>query len=188
MNKTKKLVLSAILTAIVILLQLAGAFIHLGPFSISLVLVPIVIGAAVCGSWIGAWLGFVFGAVVLLSGDAAAFLAINPLATVLMVLLKGTMAGLLCGLTYRAIRRLNSTLAVIAAAVVCPVVNTGIFLLVCRFALFDTMAAWAEGMGFGNNVLGYMFIGLVGANFLVELAINVILSPIIIQVLNIKRK
>ena len=74
---TKNMVLGAILTALVILLQFMGSFIHLGPFSISLVLIPIVIGAATCGAGIGAWLGFVFGIVVLISGDAAAFLAVN---------------------------------------------------------------------------------------------------------------
>ena len=74
---TKNLVLGAILTALVILLQFMGSFIKLGPFSISLVLIPIVIGAATCGTGVGAWLGFVFGIVVLISGDAAAFLAVN---------------------------------------------------------------------------------------------------------------
>ena len=52
------MVLAAILTAIVIVLQFLGAFIKLGPFSVSAVLVPIVIGAATCGVGIGAWLFF----------------------------------------------------------------------------------------------------------------------------------
>ena len=63
-NKTEKLVLAALLTALVVLLQYLGAFVRFGPFSISLVLIPIVIGAATCGASIGAWLGFVFGVVV----------------------------------------------------------------------------------------------------------------------------
>ena len=49
---TKNLVMYAVLTAIVVVLQLLGAFIKFGPFSISLVLVPIVIGAALLG-WKG---------------------------------------------------------------------------------------------------------------------------------------
>ena len=87
----------AILTAIVVVLQLLGSFIRFGPFSVSLVLVPIVIGAALFGMGGGAWLGFVFGVVVLLSGDAAAFLPIHVFGTVLTVLLKGTLAGLAAG-------------------------------------------------------------------------------------------
>ncbi len=91
---TRTLVGTALFTAIVVVLQFLGAFIRFGPFSISLVLVPIVVGAALYGAGAGAWLGFVFGLVVLLSGDAAAFLVVNPLGTILTVLVKGTMAGL----------------------------------------------------------------------------------------------
>ena len=70
---TEKMVIGAILTALVVILQYLGSFIRFGPFSISLVLIPIVIGAATCGKLVGAWLGFMFGVAVLLSGDAAAF-------------------------------------------------------------------------------------------------------------------
>ena len=95
---TRTLALGAVLTALVVLLQFMGAFVHFGPFSISLVLIPIVIGAAIGGVRLGAWLGLVFGLVVLASGDAAAFLAINAPGTILTVLLKGTACGALAGL------------------------------------------------------------------------------------------
>ena len=48
-TKTANMVMCAILIALVVVLQSMGSFIRLGPFSVSLVLVPIVIGAAVCG-------------------------------------------------------------------------------------------------------------------------------------------
>ena len=48
-KQTENLVLGAILTAIVVVLQILGGFIKFGPFSVSLVLIPIVIGAAKCG-------------------------------------------------------------------------------------------------------------------------------------------
>ena len=184
---TKNLVLSAILTALVIILQFMGAFIKLGPFSISLVLIPIVIGAASCGKGIGAWLGLVFGIVVLASGDAAAFLAINPLGTVITVLLKGTLSGYFAGLCYKALEKSNSTLAVVFAAIICPLTNTGIFLLGCLAFFMGTIAEWATAFGFGNNVAQYMIFVLVGANFLFELLTNIILSPIIVRLLNIRK-
>ena len=184
---TKNLVLSAILTALVIILQLMGAFVRFGPFSISLVLIPIVIGAASCGKGIGAWLGLVFGIVVLASGDAAAFLAINPLGTVLTVLLKGTACGFLAGLAYKALEKTNKTLGVVLAAIVCPLANTGIFLLGCLAFFMGTIAEWASAFGFGNNVAQYMIFVLVGANFLFELLTNIILSPIIVRLLNIRK-
>ena len=93
-QRTQKLALAAILTALVAVLQFLGAFIHIGPFSVSLVLIPIVIGAALCGWQIGAWLGLVFGITVLLSGDASSFLAVSIPGTVGTVLVEHLMLGL----------------------------------------------------------------------------------------------
>ncbi len=185
---TKEMVFGAILTALVVILQLMGAFVRLGPFSVSLVLVPIVIGAAICSVKVGAWLGFVFGVAVLLSGDAAAFLAVDIFGTIVTVLLKGTLAGLMASLTYKALKDANIYVAVVAAAIVCPVVNTGVFLIGCLVFFMDTVAMWAQSAGLGTNVGKYMIFGLVGANFLFELGMNIILSPVIVRLINIRKK
>ena len=182
--KTRTLTGVALFTAIVVVLQLVGAFIRFGPFSISLVLVPIVVGAALYGAGAGAWLGLVFGVVVLLSGDAAAFLAVNPLGTVVTVLAKGAAAGFCAGWAYRLLAAKNRYLAVIAAALVCPVVNTGVFLLGCKLFFMETVNGWAGAMGF-DNVGAYMILGLVGANFLVETATDVVLSPAALRLIRI---
>ena len=184
---TRKLTGLALLTAVVVILQFLGAFIRFGPFSISLVLIPIVVGAALYGVLAGAWLGFVFGLVVLLSGDAAAFLVISPIGTILVVLLKGALAGLCAGAVYKALSGRNETLAVIVAAIVAPVVNTGIFLLGCLVFFLPTVREWGQAMGF-ENVGTYMIVGLVGGNFLFELLVNVILSPVIVRLVRLGRK
>ena len=198
---TRKLTGLALLTAVVVILQFLGAFIRFGPFSISLVLIPIVVGAALYGVLAGAWLGFVFGLVVLLSGDAAAFLVISPVGTVLVVLLKGALAGLCAGAVYRALCRVDAQivlmvkgkekwsveLAVIVAAIVAPVVNTGIFLLGCLTFFLPTVTEWGQAMGF-ESVGKYMILGLVGGNFLFELLFNVILSPVIVRLIRLGKK
>ncbi len=184
--KTRSLTGVALLTAIVVVLQFLGSFIRFGPFSISLVLIPIVVGAALYGPWAGAWLGFAFGLVVLLSGDAGPFLAVNPLGTILTVLVKGTAAGCLAGLAYRAFSKKNELLAVVVAAVVCPVVNTGIFLLGCLLFFLPTVTEWGTAMGF-PSVGKYMIFGLVGGNFLFELLIDVILSPVVVRLIKAGR-
>jgi uncharacterized membrane protein len=184
---TESLVLGAVLTALVIILQMLGAFIRFGPFSISLVLIPIVIGAAKCGAKISTWLGFVFGIVVLMSGDAAAFMAINPAGTIITVLAKGTLCGLVAGLVFKALFKFNPYVAVVASAIICPLVNTGIFLLGCVVFFMETITQWSQGEGF-NNVVSYMFLGLVGANFLVEFGTNIVLSPTIVFLLNAGKK
>ena len=184
---TRTLTGLALFTAIVFVLQFFGAAIRFGAFSISLVLIPIVVGAALYGPWAGAWLGFVFGLVVLLSGDAAPFLAVNPLGTVLTVLVKGTASGFCAGLIYRALEKVNGWLAAIAAAVTAPVVNTGIFLLGCLLFFLPTITEWGKAAGFENVGL-YMVTAFVGLNFLFELAVNLILSPVIVRLVKLGRQ
>ena len=53
-GKTRRLAGLALFTAIVVVLQLLGSFIKVGPFAVSLVLIPIVVGAAVYGVSAGA--------------------------------------------------------------------------------------------------------------------------------------
>ena len=184
----RKLTLGAMLTALVVVLQLVGSFIRFGPFSISLVLIPIVIGAATCGPYIGAWLGLVFGAVVLFSGDAAFFLQFNAPATILVVLLKGFASGLVAALVYRMVERCNRYVAVVAAAIACPLVNTGIFLIGCFLFFEEAVAALAAGAGFTGSVTAFMFVGLAGFNVLFEMGFNLVLSPVVVRLLNIRRK
>lgn len=186
-GKTRNLTGVAIFTAIVIVLQLLGSFIRFGPFSISLVLIPIVVGAAMYGTAAGAWLGFIFGLVVLLSGDAAAFLGVNALGTIITVIAKGTLAGLCAGLVFRALVKTNTYVAVIVSAVVCPVVNTGVFLLGCLLFFMETINGWAAAAGFASAGT-YMIVGLVGLNFVFELLVNVILSPVIVRIISIGKK
>lgn len=185
MNKnTKKIAGLGLLTAIVVVLQLLGSFIHFGPFSISLVLIPIVVGAALYGKTAGAWLGLAFGITVIASGDAATFLTVNPFGTVVTVLLKGLLAGLIAGWFYSVIEKKSKAAATVTAAIVCPVVNTGVFLIGCLLFFMDPLKEWAGG----TNVFVYMITGLVGFNFLFELGANLILSPTIIKLVSLGRK
>lgn len=186
--KTKNMVGLGLFTAIVVVLQLLAVGLRvLGLFSVSLVLVPIVVGAAVYGWKGGAWLGFAFGLSVLLSGDAAAFLTIDPLGTIAVVLLKGACSGFAAGLVYKLLAKKNSLLAVSTAAVVCPVVNTGVFLLGCLVFFMDDIRAWGVAAGF-ENVGSYMIFGLVGANFLIELAIDLVLTPVITRLIRVGKR
>lgn len=182
-NSTEKLALCALLTAIVVIFQLMGAAIKFGPFSVSFVLVPVVIGAAMCGAAAGAWLGFVFGMVVLFT-DAGLFLSVSVIGTIVTVLLKGTLCGLCAGAVYKALEKYNRYAAVAAAAAVCPIVNTGVFLLGCSVFFMDTLREWAGG----GNVVTYIIFTLVGGNFLFEVLSNIVLSPVIVRLLNIRKK
>ena len=170
----------ALLMALVVVLQLMGGMIPpVGGFTISLVLIPIVLGAALYGPGVGALLGTVFGIVVVIGcitgtdvGGAMVFQA-NPVLCILVVLGKGTLAGLVSGLVYKLFRYWNGYIAMVLAAIVCPVVNTGTFIL-CMMTFFkDVLAVWAGG----GEIIAYVLSGLVLCNFVPELIINVLFSP-----------
>ena len=179
---TRNLVLLAILTAIVVILQLLGTFIRFGQFSISLVLMPIAIGAALLGIIAGAWLGLVFGLVVLISGDANVFLALNPAATVFVVLLKGILAGLAAGAVYILLETRSKTIAAVSAAIACPLVNTGVFIIGCYAFFLPALTEWGIAGG-AVSVTAFIFLVLVSANFLFELGVNLVLSPTIVRLI-----
>lgn len=184
---TKQLTLASILTAIVFVLQFFGCVIKFGTFSISTVLIPIVIGAATCGTGVAAWLGLVFGIAVLLSGDAALFLAANIPGTILTVLAKGLACGFVSGLVYNAVRKSNEYLAVVLTAITCPLVNTGVFLAGCYLFFMDIVKNLAVTAGWQGSTAEFMIIAFVGLNFLIEMGINIVFSPVIVRLLKIKR-
>ena len=182
-TKTQKIVGIGLFTAIIVALQLLAASIKFGPFSITLVLAPIVIGAALYGIGAGAWLGVAFGVSVLISGDAAAFMTINLAGTVVTVLLKGMLAGLVTGLIYKALESKNKTVAVVLAGITCPIVNTGIFLAGCYLFFQEWLVSVFGTTGFATVVTG-----LVSVNFAVELGINMVLASVIVRVIDIGKK
>ncbi|WP_308619121.1 ECF transporter S component [uncultured Eubacterium sp.] len=182
-TKTQKIVGIGLFTAIIVALQLLAASIKFGPFSITLVLAPIVIGAALYGIGAGAWLGVAFGVSVLISGDSAAFMTINPAGTVVTVLLKGMLAGLVAGLIYKALESKNKTVAVVLAGIACPIVNTGIFLAGCYLFFQEWLVSVFGTTGFATVVTG-----LVSVNFAVELGINMVLASVIVRVIDIGKK
>lgn len=186
-ENTKKLTGIGLFTAIVVVLQVMAVMIRpTGVFTISLVLIPIVVGSALYGPQAGAWLGLVFGIVVLIN-DAGAFLAISVPGTVATVLVKGVLCGFAAGVIYKMFEKINRYVAVFAAAIVCPVVNTGIFLLGCKLFFMDTITEWANSLGY-SSAARYMIFGLVGVNFLIEMGVNIVLSSVIVQLIKIGKE
>ena len=173
-----------LLTALVIVLQFVSMALRFGMFSITLTLVPIVVGAALYGWKAGAWLGFVLSLAVLLTGDANGFLALNPIGTVITVLFKGALSGLCTGIVYRLVSRKNNIAAAFAAAVTAPVVNTGVFFLGCLVFFFGNISEWAAG----GSAIEYILVALIGLNFFVELGINLVLNPAIVLIIKNGKK
>lgn len=178
-DKIKRMVGIALLMAVVVVLQLLGSFVKLGPVEVSLVLLPIVIGAAVYGPMAGAILGTTFGVVVLTQPGTVFFYDMNVAGTVIVVLVKGALSGWLAGLTYKALAKKSPILAVILCAIVCPVINTGIFFLGCMTFFYADLALM------GENVALLVITSFIGINFVAEFLVNVLCCPVIVRLLHI---
>ena len=188
-EKTRRLVGLALLTAIVAVLQAVGSSIRLGPIPISLVLVPVVLGAVLYGPGAGAYLGGVFGVVVLVAAItgvdsfSAILWAASPFWMIVVCLGKGILCGWGAGLVYRALKK-HRTAACLAASAVCPVLNTGVFAL----AMLTVFRANLLSLTGGIATLYFLFVTMIGVNFLVEFAVNVVLSTVVSRVAQVVLK
>ena len=193
----KRLVGTAILSAVVLSLQLILGSVKFGPFNITFTLVPIILGAILYGPLSAAFLGAVFGLTVCFSvisgNDAGGFVLFSqrPIITLLLSLFKSTAAGYLAALpvknsegegkalSQKAGSRKKST--IFLAAILAPIVNTGIFILGLLLFFQDTLVIWANGK---EAVMQFILFSILGINFLAELLINLLLVPVIIRILS----
>lgn len=175
----------ALLAAVVVVLQLISYVIKIGTFNLSLVLIPIVVGAALFGPRVGAFLGAVFGVVVTaccvtgMDAGGAILWNASPVLTAAICIIKGAAAGFCAGWVATLFKGEKSRyVGVVLAAVVAPIVNTGLFLLGLSTCFYGILVEWAGGA----DLLYYIVFGLVGVNFLIEFAINVVLSPAVVRI------
>ncbi len=180
--KIKRMVGIALLMATVVVLQFVGGIIPpVAGFPITLVLIPVVLGAATYGYAGGGILGGFFGLLVYINcvngsdvGGAMVFQA-SPILCFIVVMGKGILAGLASAGVYRLLKARNGYIAMLAAAFLCPLVNTGVF-IACMLLFFkDVLATWAGG----GDIIAYVLSGLVLVNFLPELIINMAVSPVL---------
>ena len=190
-GKIKRMVGIALMMALVFVMQAITSIIPpVGGFSISLVLIPIVLGAAVFGVGAGAILGATFGVIVYINcytgadpGGHMVFQA-NPILCFLVVMGKGILAGVASGAVFKVLSGKNPYIAMLLAAMVCPIVNTGVFIASMLLIFKPVLAVWASG----TNLVTYILTGLVLANFVPELIINIAFSPAGRHILKIVNK
>lgn len=167
MNNTKKLVLYALLTAIIVLMGFTPiGYLNIGLIQITFLTIPVIVGAITLGPTGGAICGAVFGAtsfIQALMGNpfGMALLGINPLLTVVLCFVPRILMGWLCGLIFRAMKRLK--IRYIVGSLSAPVLNTvlftsGLLLLFGRSEYITTLRA-------GRNLLNFAvwFVGINGA-------------------------
>ena len=179
---TRKIVITGLLLAFMIVLQTIGNFIHIGPANINLSLVAVVLAGVLCGPVSGAILGFFNGIMALLSPSTIAiFMPISPVGTVVVCLLKCTFAGVVAGFIFKLFKNKHRLLGLILASISVPVVNTGTF---CLGSLIFFRSFLESGVGTQfPNIGAFLIFGVIGWNFLLEIGTTVVISPTIGMIL-----
>lgn len=187
---TKNIVYLAILTTLLVVLNLLSTVFKIIT-SINLTLIPIVLGALLLGIRGGLILGVISGLMTFIFGVTGVDAFTNflftqhPILTFLTCTVKITAAGVLGGLVYKVLQNKNKHLATFVASAVVPIVNTGIFIL-GALTMYDTFSVLASGEGV--EVMYYLIIVCAGLNFLIELAINLLVAPAIYTVVGVLEK
>ena len=168
----------ALLIAVILIMAFTPiGYIRTLGLEITLIVVPVAVGAVTLGPAAGAALGAVFGITSFIqcfgmSPFGAALLGINPIYTFIVCVLPRTLMGWLTGLLYQGFLKCGPLKkgAVVLANLCCPLLNTFFFMgtLVLFFYQTDYVQGIATELGAGNFL---MFIVLfVGLNGLVEAA------------------
>jgi len=180
---TRAIVITGLLLALEIVLQTIGNYLQFGPVAnINLSLIPVVLAAVLCGPISGGILGFFNGLMALLSpATISFFMPVNPFGTVLVCLLKCTLAGIAAAYVFRLFVKLSKGklnlqivgLAVVSALV--PIINTGLFSVGALIFFQDILKASVnESM---PNVWAVLIFGMIGINFIFEIITTVVITP-----------
>lgn len=190
-EKNLRMVQIAMIMAIMVVLQVLGAALVRVSITVpALVLIPLFIGSAAFGKKQGAILGGFFGIITLILGvtgfDAYTngLFLYKPLATAVICLGKGIMAGFLSALVYELMAKatMNKLFpSAMVAAIVTPLVNTGLYVLGV-FVFFKEYSGFAADDAFIYVVTAVFTMIIV--NFLIEVAMNAICCPILVTILS----
>jgi riboflavin transporter FmnP len=179
----KRIVLIGLFTAITTVFSLIK--IPVMGVTVKLDLPVVIIGAAVLGPVVGAWLTVIPTVITLFLGEAALFMTYNPLGTVLTLVLKGLLAGFFAGLIYKTLSKKHPIGAMTCASVAAPVINSGVFLLGCYLFIWNELVALAAEKSVSIAVL---LLGLVIINFIIELLICLVVCPSLLRVIRVTAK
>ena len=186
--------LLGILIALVIVLQLFASAIPMFGVTLNFSLIPIALAGILLG-WVGgAIVGFSCGLVVFITmavlgqePSTAYLFQTNPFILTVMCIGKTTLAGVASGLLYKFVSKYNKGVAVATSSIVIPIVNTGIYML--GIVLMKESAA--NFMGLTSSSAGVVFgvvFGLIWLNFILEMVINTIFTPVIYRVIKVLNK
>lgn len=190
---TRRMVQLALFTAIIVLMAFTPlGYIKTVGLSITLLSVPVAVGAILLGPTAGAILGGVFGLTSFaqcfgLEPFGTALFGINPIGVFILCMVPRILMGWLTGLVFLGIKKVDKTknLSYAVSCLLAPLLNTVLFMptLMLFFYNYDKFQDMVKGFG-ASNVLALIF-AMAGVNALAEAAICFILGTAISKALDV---
>ena len=180
-----KIVVIGVLTALAIGLSLIK--LPITGVSVTLLLPVVIIGAALYGPWVGAWLTIIPN-IIAFFVEGALFMVYNPIGGLVTIVLKGILAGIAAGFICKALSKKRPMVAITVASIAAPLVNTGVFILGSYILVWDKMIEAAVEAGVAPEFAGIAILLGLGFNCAVELILNIVLAPAIFKILQIVTK
>ncbi len=173
---TREFVEMALLTAIIVLLAFTPiGYIRMPGLEITLIVVPVTVGAVTLGPAAGAVLGGVFGLTSFIqcfgmSPFGAVLLGIQPVFTFFVCVVSRILMGWLTGIAYQGMQKANRIrrASLLLANLIGPLLNTLFFMgsLVFFFYHTEYIQGIASSLGASNALL--FVVAFVGVNGVVE--------------------
>ena len=186
MKKTKTLRMAQL--ALMIAIVLVMAFTPLGYFrtaglEITLLMIPVTVGAIVLGPTAGAILGLAFGitsfAICPTSTFGATLLNISPFYTFIVCVIARIAAGWVAGLTFKALDKTNFKFKFEVSSLLGPLYNTLFFMGTLVGFFYNTEYIQQMATFFGTTNPISFIVAFVGLQGLVEAIVCFIISGII---------
>lgn len=170
------LVRVSVLVAIMLLLEVTGlGLIKTAGLEITILLVPVIVGAIVMGPATGMLLGAVFGFISFWecfgqSPFGAVLLGINPIYTFLVCVPTRMLAGWLCGLAFKGLNRLDKSnlWSFGAAGLIGALCNTALFMTTLCACFYRTEYIQNIATALGSTSPLLFVLAFVGINGLIE--------------------
>lgn len=169
----------AILTGVIFALQFVHEGLNFTAINTPLSLIPIIVGVIIYDTIAASWFGFVFGLSTILSNTAKALMPIDLYGTILILLISGVTTALAARGVYYFLKGKNETVAVFAASFTAPVVKSGMYVVFIRLFFMQTITKYTGDVEKLLSVAKLYF----GKGFVIELAVNLIAVPIIINII-----
>ncbi len=184
--RTLWMVQTAILTAIIILMAFTPiGYIKTAGLEITLIMIPVAVGAILMGPGTGALLGTIFGITSFIqcfgfSAFGAVLLELNPVYTFILTIVPRVLMGWLVGLIFRALHRIDKTnfISFAVASLSGAVLNTVLFIggLFLLFGNTEFIRGWGP-------TWPAIFAIIAGTNALLEAAISLVAGTAVTKAL-----